>query len=154
MSKKYISKYITFKEYECSHCHRLPPLFYHDNGGRINDVPAIFVPLFEAVADLRERWGKPIKFTGYRCPKYQLQLYEQGISSTHLSVHNFGLAIDGDLDSEEAVKSFIRLAREYQPDLRKGWQMYLHQGKTFFHLDTGYLISPPYSKSLYRGKEW
>ena len=152
--KKYIWNYITFKEYECSHCHKLPPLFYHNDGGRKDSVPAIHVPLFEAVADLRERWRRPIPFTGYRCPKYQLQLYEQGISSSHLSVHNFGLAIDGDLDSAEAVESFIKLAREYQPDLRKGWQMYLHQGKTFVHLDTGYLINAPWSKALYRGNEW
>lgn len=154
MPKKYIWDYILYKEFECSHCGRLPVLFYYDNGGRKNNVPAIHVPLFEAVTDLRERWGRPIKFSGYRCPKYQLQLYNQGISSTHLSVHIFGMAIDGDLKTKEEVESFIELARTYQPDLRKGWQMYLHQGKTCFHLDTGYLISPPYSKALYRGKEW
>lgn len=152
--KKYIAPFITHKEYECSHCHKLPPLFYHDDGGRRDSIPTIYVPLFEGVVDLRGRWGRPINFSGYRCPKYQLQLYNQGISSTHLSVHNFGFAIDGDLDDEEEVRAFIRLAREYQPDLRKGWQMYLHQGKSCFHLDTGYLIDPPYSKALVRGKEW
>ncbi len=151
---RYISDFILTKEYECRCCSRLPPDFYYNGGGRVDSPPYIYRELFGAVADLRKKWGRPITFTGYRCPKYQLQLYNDGISSTHLSVHNFGLAIDGDLENEEEVKSFIKLAKKYQPNLRKGWQMYIHRGQSFFHLDTGYLISPLYSRALYRGKEW
>ena len=65
---KYIAKFITYREYECSHCSRLPPLFYHSDGGRKKDVPAIYVPLFEAFEDIRTRWGRPIRISsGFEC---------------------------------------------------------------------------------------
>ena len=152
---KYIAKYITFKEYECSHCGRLPPLFYHTDGGRKDSVPAIYVPLFEAFEDIRTRWGKPIRISsGYRCIKYSKQMYEDGISSAYLSTHAFGMALDLDVPDEEAVKSLVKLIEKYQPELRIGYNSYLCRGQSLVHIDTGFLVSPPYSKKLYRGARW
>jgi len=75
MSKKNIAAFITYKEYECSHCHKLPPLFYHDDGGRRGDVPYVYKEFFDIFKKIREQWGKPINITsGYRCPKYQHKL--------------------------------------------------------------------------------
>jgi len=132
----------------------LPPLFYHDDGGRKNDVPYIYRELFDSVALFREEWGRPISWTGYRCLKHQKELFKQGITTAIISVHCFGLALDGDASSEEEVRSMIKILRRLCPDLRKGWQSYLYKGQSFVHLDTGYLINPLYSKKLYRGAEW
>ena len=153
--KKYIWNYITFKEYECSHCHKLPPLFYHDNGGRVNNVPAVYVPLFEAFEDIRERWGRSINISsGYRCIKKQRDLYDQGITTAIISTHCFGTALDLDTSSEEETKSLVKLIETYQPDLRVGYQSYLYKGQTLIHVDTNYLLNIPYSKKLDRGARW
>lgn len=155
MNKKFIWNYITFGEYECSHCHRLPPLFYHDDGGRKNNVPAIYVPLFEAFEDIRTRWGRSIKISsGYRCIKKQRELYDQDITSAIISAHCFGTALDLDTSSEEETKSLVKLIGTYQPDLRVGFQSYLHRGQTLIHIDTTYLLNIPYSKKLCRGARW
>jgi hypothetical protein len=152
MSKEHIWNYILYSEYECSHCHRLPPLFYHDDGGRKKDVPAIYVPLFE---DIRARWGRPIKISsGYRCIKKQRELYDQGITSAIISAHCFGTALDLDTSSEEETKSLVKLMGTYQPDLRVGFQSYLNRGQTLIHIDTSYLLNIPYSKKLVRGSRW
>ena len=153
--RKYISKYITYKEYECSHCRRLPTLFYHDDGGRKNTVPTIYVPLLEAFKDIRTRWGGPIKISsGYRCVKHSKQMFEDGISSAYLSTHVFGMALDLDMPNEEAVKSLVKLIEKYQPELRIGYNSYLYRGQSLIHIDMGFLISPPYSRKLYRGCRW
>lgn len=152
---KYIARFITFKEYECSHCGRLPTLFYHDNGGRKNGVPAIYVPLFEAFEDIRERWGRSIKISsGYRCIKKQKELYDQGITSAIISTHCFGMSLDLDTSDEEETKSLVKLIEKYQPELRVGYKSYLCRGQSLVHIDTGFLISPIYSKKLYRGARW
>ncbi|MEE9510432.1 MAG: D-Ala-D-Ala carboxypeptidase family metallohydrolase [Candidatus Bathyarchaeia archaeon] len=155
MSKEYIWNYILFSEYECSHCHRLPPLFYHDDGGRKKDVPAIYQPLFEAFEDIRTRWGKSINISsGYRCIKKQRELYDQDITTAIISVHSFGMSLDLDTLDEEETKSLVKLIEKYQPELRIGYMSYLNRGQSLVHIDTGFLISPPYSKKLYRGNRW
>lgn len=155
MSKKYIANFITYKEYECSHCHKLPPLFYHDDGGRKDVVPYVYKEFFEIFEEIRTKWKRSIPITsGYRCIKHQKGLYDQGVSSAVLSVHNFGLALDLDCSDEYEVKSMVKVIKRICPELRIGWQSYLHRGQSFIHIDVGYLINPPYSKKLYRSAEW
>ena len=81
-------------------------------------------------------------------------MFQGGVSSAYLSTHAFGMALDLDVPNEEAVKSLVRLIEKYQPELRVGYQSYLYKGQSLVHIDTGFLISPPYSKKLYRGARW
>lgn len=155
MSKKYLAEFITYDEYQCSCCKRLPPLFYHDDGGRKDVVPYIYKEFFDIFREIRERWGKAIPITsGYRCIKYQRELYDEGISSAVISVHNFGLALDLDAKDEYEVKGMVRAIKDICPELRIGFQAYLYRGQSLVHIDVGYLIVPPYSKKLYRGARW
>ena len=152
--KKYLARFITYKEYQCPCCNKLPPLFYHDDGGR-GDIPELYTDLFEKFELIRGEWGKPIDITsGYRCFKRQKSLYDQEVSTTYLSVHNFGLALDMDFNDEGDVRSVVRLIKTYCPELRIGWKGYLYRGQSFVHIDTGYRIRPIYSKKLYRGNQW
>ncbi len=156
---KYISDFILTTEYQCSCCHHLPPEFYY-NGERRGDIPILYDELFDKFQLIREKWGRAIpigkwgKDGGYRCLKRQANLFDQEISTVYLSVHNFGLSIDMDLDSEKDVRSMVKLIKTYCPELRIGWKGYLHKGQTFIHIDTGYRIRPIYSEKLYRGNEW
>jgi len=155
MSKKYISKYITYKEYQCSHCRRLPPMFYDTDGQRKDVIPYVYKEFFDIFREIRDKWKRAIPITsGYRCIKHQKSLYDQGVSSAVLSVHNFGLALDLDFSDEYEVKSMVKLIKQICPELRIGHQAYLHRGQSFVHIDAGYLIYPPYSKKLYRGASW
>lgn len=155
MSKKYIAPYILMKEYECSHCSRLPPAFYHDDGGRKDYPPYVYKEFFDIFKEIREKWGKPIPITsGYRCIKHQRNLYDQGISSAVISVHDFGLALDLACSDEYEVKSMVKLIERVCPELRIGHMAYLHRGQSLVHIDIGYMINPPYSKKLYRGARW
>ena len=155
MSKKWIAPYVLVKEYECSCCSRLPPNFYYNGGGRVESLPYLYRELFDGFKSIREKWGKPINITsGYVCLKHQKDLYEQGIKGTLISVHNFGLALDLDCSDEEETKSMAKFIRRSCPELRMGWQSYLHKGQSFIHVDTGYRITPLYSKKLVRSAEW
>ena len=154
MSKN-IADFITYQEFQCNCCRRLPPEFYYNGGGRVDDVPYLYRELFRGFKRLREKWGRPIDITsGYRCLKHQKELYEQEISSNLISVHSFGLALDLDCDSREEVESMAKLARRLLPAFRIGHESYLNHGQTFIHLDTGYRISPSYSKKLVEGASW
>jgi uncharacterized protein YcbK (DUF882 family) len=158
--RKYIAPFLTYKEYQCQCCRRLPPLFYHDDGGRRDDIPTLYEDLFDKFELLREKWGRAIPIGkwgadgGYRCLKRQKSLYNQEISKAYLSVHNFGLALDMDLDSEKDVKRMVSLIKTHCPELRIGWKGYLYRGQTFVHIDMGYRIRPIYNKALYEGAEW
>jgi len=155
MSKKYIADYITTKEYQCSHCNRLPPAFYDHDGQRLSYTPYIYKEFFEVFKEIRGKWGRPIPITsGYRCVRHQRDLYDQGVSSAILSVHNFGIALDLDCSDKYEVNSMVKLIKEICPELRIGWQAYLHRGQSFVHIDCGYMINLPYSKKLVRGAEW
>lgn len=155
MSKKYISDFILYSEYQCSHYSKLPPMFYDTDGQRKNVIPYIYKEFFDIFREIREKWGKSIPInSGYRCIKYQKNLYDQGTSSAVLSVHNFGLALDLDCKDEYEVKSMVKLIEGICPELRLGYQAYLHRGQSFVHVDCGYLIYPPYSKKLDRGARW
>lgn len=151
----HISDFITYHEYECRCCHKLPPDFYYNGGGRVDSPPYIYRELFGGFKRLREKWGRPINITsGYRCLKRQKELYEQGISSNLISVHSFGLSLDLDCDSKEEVESMAILARRILPAFRIGHEAYINRGQTFIHLDIGYRISPSYSKKLVEGVSW
>lgn len=155
MSKKNIAPYILFKEYQCSHCHKLPPAFYHDDGGRTGVVPYIYGEFFDVFKEIRDKWGRSIPITsGYRCIQHQKDLYDQGISSAALSVHDFGLALDLDCNDEYEVKSLVKHIEKICPELRIGYQSYLHRGQSFVHIDCGYLISPSYSRKLIKNARW
>ena len=153
--KKYISDFILTKEYHCRCCHRLPPEFYYNGGGRVDSPPYLYRELFNSFKTIREKWGRPIDITsGYVCLKHQKELYEQNVKSTMISTHNFGLALDLDCSDEEETKSIAKFVKRFCPDLRLGWQTYLYRGQSFIHIDTGFKISPSYSKKLVRGAEW
>jgi uncharacterized protein YcbK (DUF882 family) len=155
MSKKHIAPYILYKEYQCSHCRKLPPMFYDTDGQRKGVIPYVYNEFFDIFREIREKWGRAIPITsGYRCIKHQRDLYDQGVSSAILSVHMFGLALDLDCSDEYEVRSLVRHIRQVCPELRMGWEAYLHRGQSFVHIDCGYMIYPPYSKKLYRGASW
>lgn len=149
--KKYISKYITFKEYQCSCCGMLPAEFYHSNGGRKDGVPLIYTYLFDAFCDIREKWGKPIPISsGYRCPQHQQRLIDNGVGAV-MSAHVFGLALDLDCSSVKEVEKLYKVIKDRQPSLRIG---YYTKAGTFIHIDTAYLIKPRISKSWMEGITW
>jgi len=152
MSKKNIAAFITYKEYECSHCHKLPPLFYHDDGGRRGDVPYVYKEFFDIFKKIREQWGKPINITsGYRCPKYQHKLYDQGMSNAILSPHSTGFALDLDCKTMNDVDVMAGLAESINPELRIGAYKYK---MTFVHIDSAYMVTPILSKQWQRGVRW
>jgi len=149
--KKYISPYLTYKEYQCSCCGKLPALFYHDNGGRKSGVPFIYTYLFDAFADIREHWGKPITVSsGYRCPDHQQRLIDNGVSSP-ISAHMFGMALDLDFNNKKEVEKAYGIIKKYQPELRVGY--YTETG-TFIHIDTAYLIRPKLAQAWRESITW
>lgn len=152
MSKKYIAKFITYREYQCNHCGKLPPMFYDEDGQRKSHVPYVYKEFFEIFEDLRKKWAKPIHITsGYRCPKYQRQLYDQGISNAILSAHMTGLALDLDCKSMNDVDVMAGLAESISPEMRIGVYKYK---KTFVHIDVVFLVYPILSRQWKRGVRW
>jgi len=149
--KKYISKYVTFKEYQCSCCHHLPPDFYSDNGGRSDKIPMIYSYLFENFEEIRRRWGKAIPITsGYRCPEHQQRLIDNGVGAL-ASAHVLGLALDLDTKSVKETEKLYKLIADTNPDLRIG--MYTKAG-TFVHIDIAYMANPRLSRKWYKGNRW
>lgn len=149
--RKYVAPYITYKEYQCSCCGKLPAEYYHDNGGRKDSIPQIYLPIFEAFADIREKWGKPIPVTsGYRCMQHQLRLIDNGVGAL-LSAHVFGMALDLDCKNVKEVEKLYKVIKDRQPSLRVG---YYTKAGTFIHIDTAYLIKPRLSNSWLEGITW
>jgi len=149
--RKYVSPFITYKEYQCSCCHHLPAEFYTENGERKRRVPLLYTFLFDAFADIREKWGKSIPITsGYRCPSHQQRLIDNGMSSP-ISAHMFGLALDLDCKNIKEVERLYKVIKERQGSLRIGY--YIGTG-TFIHIDTAYLIKPKLSLAWREGITW
>ena len=149
---KYIADFILYSEYQCSHCSKLPPLFYHNNGGRRSDVSAIYQEFFDIFKEIRTQWGKPINITsGYRCPKYQYELYDQGLSNAVLSPHSTGFALDMDCKTMNEVDVLAGLAGSIHSELRIGAYKYK---MTFVHIDSAFLVSPILSRKWQRGVRW
>lgn len=136
-----ISRYISDKEYECSHCAQLPVGFSYDN------ICTARQTLFSSFDAIREQWGKPIKVSsGYRCSQYNEQ-----IGGSRLSAHIFGVALDCDVATIDEVKKLADLIERSFPELRRG--EYTDSG-TFIHLDTAYLIIPKASIFWVKGYRW
>ena len=136
----YVWPYILESEYRCKHCGEFPPFFDKDI------IPLPMRELFQSFQRARELFGKPVPLTGYRCP-----IHNRNEDGTYLSAHMFGLALDIDLPSVDAVECFYSHLIETNPDLRIG--KYTITG-TFIHMDTAYFITPRASGNWVRGKRW
>lgn len=151
MSSKYIVPYMLAKEYQCSHCHKLPPMWYHDDGGRYNKTPKPHEEIMETWVTFRTQWGKPVDVAGYRCMKHQLKLFLDKKSSALLSAHILGMGLDLDFDSIQDVLIAVEMLKHINPDLRIG--KYVHTG-TFVHIDTAYLAVPRLDARWHEGASW
>jgi len=146
---KYIAPHILKSEYACRHCGALPP------GLDLTSVSFIYSILFADFEKIRKQWGSQLKISsGYRCPAYQLRLWQNKLTTTPYSVHIFGLALDIEMKTADEVKSLVTMAECIDPELRIGYRQYLAKGQTFVHIDIGYLISPIYDISLVEGERW
>ena len=137
-----IAPYISSEEYACKCCNQLPPALACEAClDKLNE----FFDNFKAV---REAWGKPITIScGYRCPAHN-----KAVGGEMLSIHVFGLALDCDFENAETVNKFTQHVEVVRPDLRMG--IYNTGGKSFVHLDSGYLINPKASHSWRKGARW
>lgn len=146
---EHIAPFILFKEYRCPCCNSLPPDFDLEN------VLKGYEKLFENFKEIREEWGKAIPITsGYRCTKRQLELYNQGISSTPYSTHIFGLALDLRCKSEDDVRMLVATIKKINPHLRIGYQRYFYGIQRHIHIDLGQFIHPRFSEKLREGARW
>jgi len=136
----YVWPFILESEYRCQHCGEFPPFFDKD----ITPLP--IRELFQSFQRARELYGKPVSLTGYRCPEHN-----KSIGGTYLSAHMFGVALDVDLPSVDAVECFYSHLNETNTDLRIG--KYTVSG-TFIHIDTAYMITPRASEKWVRGARW
>ena len=132
----YIAKYILREEYQCGCCAGLPPSYTEPH-----DIA--FETLFDSFALIRERWGRPLNISsGYRCPGWNSY-----VSGHPLSQHQFGLALDLDVESEQ-VETLHNIIEEVAPDLRVG------KYPGFIHIDAGYFVYPKASHSWQKGYRW
>lgn len=146
---------ILWTEYQCHHCGELPPFFYVINDDGEREVRIEYAYLFTCFEEIRNQWGSGIVVTsGYRCPGHQLSLYLKGKSSTAVSVHMFGLALDMRCKDEEEVRQMATIAKALPMKPRVGWQEYIEKPKPWIHIDLGHLITPGYSSKLRQGAEW
>lgn len=136
----YLWPFILESEYRCQHCGEFPPFFDKD----IISLPTR--ELFQSFQRARELFGKPVPLTGYRCP-----IHNRNEDGTYLSAHMFGVALDVDLSSVDAVERFYAHLIETNPDLRIG--KYTKTG-TFIHMDVAYMIIPRASNDWVRGVRW
>lgn len=135
-----IASYIELGEYECPHCHRLPPMFNGD------ELPMIYTELFDDFSVIRNAWGGPISISsGYRCMEYNAS-----IGGSLLSAHMFA-ALDLDLNNIAKVNELDELIEDIAPHLRRG--KYTKVG-TFIHIDNAYDIYPKPRRSFIQGMRW
>ena len=152
---KYLWDYITFNEYSCDCCKRLPPEFYDEDGKLYPDVPEIYRRIFKAFVDIRKAWGQPIPITdGYRCIERQKQMYKQGVSSAWISPHMTGLALDLDFKDADDTMKAVQIVKKIHPELRLGYKQYLYKGQSFIHIDCAYLVKPNFIKDWQPGVRW
>lgn len=134
-----VSDHISIKEYQCHHCHRLPPEDDHYLGQYIpfSSIMDALDELFESFEKLRDMMGIPIPVTsGYRCKRHQDELRELGYKAALVSPHNFGVALDITFSSIELnMEAYKLLTEEVNPNLRVGFWKYQ---KELIHLDTAY----------------
>ena len=137
----YIAEYILHSEYRCTCCENYPPDF------DIDDIAVPYELLFDSFKAIREAWDKPIRITsGYRCPMHNAM-----VGGRVLSVHQFGLALDLDLDNIDEVYELDALIEDVAPDLRRG--RYTDLG-SFIHIDVAYFIYPRATAKWREGVRW
>jgi len=140
-----ISEHITRDEYECHHCHKLPPDLYSIHG--------LYEELFEVFEHLRRRWqeppnpGGPITVeSGYRCG-----VHNKEVGGAPASPHMTGLALDltfADKSQADAAQAILERDR---PDVRIG--RYISK-PGLVHIDVAYLCRPRLSDTWQRGVRW
>jgi len=138
-----ISKYISDEEYRCPHCHQLPVGF---SSGSLNIARRTILYGFDAI---REAWGRPLPISrsgGYRCA-----IYNPLVGGSPLSAHQFGVALDIDVDSVDEVGQLSQLIESLFPDFRRG--DYTIKG-TFVHIDAAFLIQPKATIVWTKGRRW
>ena len=139
MSRPNISAHISFYEYACKHCSKLPPDFY--------TLKFIYQELFDMFEHLRLKWGKPIPVeSGYRCPDHN-----SAVGGAPLSPHLFGMALDLTFPDKMNADAFATIVDRERPDLRMG--RYISK-PGLVHIDTAYLIRPRATTSWARGVRW
>ena len=135
MGKIFSDVHIYESEYECPCCKQLPPDIHEDEN---------YHKFFLKWERIRTVWGKPIRISkggGWRCPKYQLSLFNNRKTSAILSPHFF-FALDNDLNTKKEVFDFVGIIQVLYPDMRIGYLTYLDKGMTFVHIDEAYLVKP------------
>jgi len=136
-----ISKYISEEEYRCHHCHKLPVGF---DSGYLNIARRTILYGFDAI---REEWGKPLPIScGYRCQEHNMS-----VGGSSLSAHQFGVALDIDVNSVDEVGQLSQLIESLFPDFRRG--DYTIKG-TFVHIDAAFLIQPKATIVWTKGRRW
>jgi len=159
MPKPNVSPNITFDEYACQHCHKLPPGFLDDD----LQLSLEYQILFKGFEEIREkRGGKPLGVeSGYRCRDHEQALYDawveggkKGAVHGFLSIHLFGLALDlTPIDWVDQAK-IVKLARALKPKPRIGWAQYKKSGSLLVHIDYGQFVQPCPTLDFQPGLEW
>ena len=146
----YIWPFILESEYRCQHCGEFPPFFNKDI------IPLPMRELFQSFQRARELYGKPVSLTGYRCP-----VHNRNERGEYLSAHMFGVALDADLPSVDAVECFYSHLNKTNPDLRIGKytskyidSLGMKKRQSFIHIDAAYMITPRASEKWVRGARW
>lgn len=135
-----VSDHISRAEYECRHCHKLPPSWSASGG------PDVYGQFFLDFEEIREAWGKPIIIhSGYRCPEHN-----KAVGGEDLSAHLFGLALDVSPERREDLRRLYQIAVDLRPELRLGY--YSKAG--FFHMDAAYNIDPIACKEWREEARW
>ena len=159
MTKANVSPNITFDEYACKHCHRLPFGFLDDD----MQMSLEYQVLFEAFEKIRSgRGGTSLAVTsGYRCKDHEQAMYDawvlggkKGEVHGFLSVHMFGVALDIQAESKKDQERIVALARKLKPKPRIGWKQYQSVGSFIVHIDFGQFIQPSPTESFKAGLEW
>lgn len=140
----HVSAHITRAEYECHHCHKLPPDLY--------TFHELYQELFDVFEHLRRRWqefppGGPIPVeSGYRCKDHNVS-----VGGAPLSGHLFGLALDLSFPNKAAADVAQLIIERDRPDVRMG----RYHGKPgLVHIDVCYLIRPRATENWVRGVRW
>jgi uncharacterized protein YcbK (DUF882 family) len=139
-----VSANITRAEYECHHCHKLPPDLY--------TFHEIYQELFDVFEHLRRRWqefppGGGIEVeSGYRCVDHNA-----AVKGAPLSGHLLGLALDLDFKDKASADVAQAIIERDRGDVRMG--RYVSK-PGLVHIDVCYLVRPRATESWVRGVRW
>ncbi|MCK7512151.1 MAG: D-Ala-D-Ala carboxypeptidase family metallohydrolase [Desulfobacterales bacterium] len=139
-----VSEHITRAEFECHHCHKLPPDLYtfHD----------MYQELFDVFEHLRRRWqefppgGGITVESGYRCEEHNTF-----VGGAPLSGHLFGVALDLRFPSKSEADLAQSILERDRGDIRMGRYI---KDPGLVHIDVAYLIRPRATEKWSRGVRW